>query len=330
VPPELPELSLPSNAPPGDAPALPLDPVARLRALWGRGFLLPFLPTGYLALLFFAHGDLRPEHVGLAVTGLVFGLWGRRTAAFYRDILPFMLVGLGYDSVRYARALWVGPERVLGCQMQRADAALFSIGGVTLPDWFGSHHLPALDLLASVPYACFIYIALAYAVWLWLSDRARMRRFLWAFAIANAISFTTWIVLPAAPPWYIAAHGCNIDMSVVPSAAGLVRVDQLLGIDYFSRFYTRAASVYGALPSMHCAYPVLGMLTAWPGARRAARAPHVVYTLWMASAAVYLQHHWVIDVLAGWATAAAGVLLASRIAGQTPQPAGEVATGAGA
>ncbi len=290
---------------------------------------MPLLPTGYLLILFLAHGDLRAEHVGLALYGIVFGLWGRRTVALYRDILPFMLVGLGYDVVRYARALWVGPERVLGCEMLHAETALFSVGGTTLPAWFGRHHFAAADLVASVPYAAFIYIALGYSVWLWFKDKPRMRRFLWAFAIANVISFTTWIALPAAPPWYVASHGCTIDMSAAPSAAGLVRVDQLLGIDYFGRFYSRAASVYGALPSMHCAYPVLGLLTAWPGARLRTRAIHGLYAVWMASAAVYLQHHWVIDVLAGWATAAAGVYLARRIVSDAPTVArAELATGA--
>jgi membrane-associated phospholipid phosphatase len=140
-----------------------------------------------------------------------------------------------------------------------------------------------------------------------------MRWFLWSFAIANVISFVTWIALPAAPPWYIHAHGCSIDMTTLPSPAGLARVDRLLGIEYFSGFYSRAASVFGALPSMHCAYPMLGLLTAWKHEPRPALVLHVLYAAWMALAAVYLGHHWVLDVLAGWATALAGVVLARKL-----------------
>jgi len=174
------------------------------------------------------------------------------------------------------------------------------------------------DLLAAVPYAAFIYVALGYAIRLWFRDRAKMRRFLWAFALANGISFVTWLVLPAAPPWYIQAHGCAIDLAALPSPAGLGRVDELLGFAYFGHFYSRAASVFGALPSMHCAYPVLGLLTAWRGARLWTRVLHVGYALWMATAAMYLEHHWLIDVVAGWATAAAGVYLAGRLLGRAP------------
>jgi membrane-associated phospholipid phosphatase len=298
----------PSETPFG--PPLP----SQQAALRGSGRLLPLIPAFYAALLFAFDGDLRPEHVAVAVACMALGFWSAKSAALYRDLLPFVLTGVGYDLVRYPRALWVTPDRVLGCGLLDAELVLFSAGpGVSLPAWFGAHSFPALDVLAAVPYASFTYLAFGYAVWLWFEDRRRMRWFLWSFAIANAISFVTWIALPAAPPWYVHAHGCAIDMSTPPSPAGLARVDQLLGIEYFSGFYSRAASVFGALPSMHCAYPVLGLLTAWNHEPRRALSFHLLYAAWMALAAVYLGHHWVLDVLAGWATAATGVLLARKL-----------------
>jgi hypothetical protein len=310
VPPGLPEGHPGSGVVVGEPAALPRSPVARWRALWGNGFVLPLLPALYALALVVFHGELRSEHVGFALVALALGLLGRATANIYRALLPFVATSFGYDLVRYARALWVRPERVLGCELRRADLGLVSLGGTSVPEWLGAHHVPIADLAAAVPYAAFIYVALGYAVYLWFRDRPRMRVFLWAFAIANGISFTTWILLPAAPPWYVHAHGCTIDLAAAPSPAGLARVDELLGIHYFSGFYSRAASVFGALPSMHCAYPVLGLLTGWRGARPRTKVAHVVYALWMASAAMYLQHHWAIDVLAGWATAAVGVAAA--------------------
>ena len=116
-----------------------------------------------------------------------------------------------------------------------------------------------------------------------------------------------WLSVPAAPPWYLRAHGCAIDLSAAPSPAALARVDSLLGITYFHRFYSRASSVFGALPSMHCAFPLIGLLTAWRAAGWKTRPIHIVYTLVMAAAAVYLDHHWVIDVLAGWLVAVVSV-----------------------
>ena len=132
-----------------------------------------------------------------------------------------------------------------------------------------------------------------------------------SFAIANYVSLATWLVLPAAPPWYIRAHGCAIDLSVTPSAAGLLRVDHYLGMHYFEAFYGRAASVFGAMPSMHCAYPMIGLLTAWRAASPRTKPLHVTYTLLMFVASVYLDHHWVFDGLAGWTIAVLSVYVAS-------------------
>lgn len=287
--------------------ALPLEPVARLRALWGRGWFWPLLPLAYLLLLVALHGEVHAEHVGLALVALTLGLAGRRLAALYRELVPFVLMALAYDCVRYARTVFIVPGRVLGCELRGFDRRLISIGGVTLPEWCARHHAVWADLLAAVPYAAFLYVALGFALVLWFRDRPRMRHFLWAFALANGLAFATWLFIPAAPPWYVAAHGCAVDVMAAPSAAGLTRVDALLGTRYFSAFYAQSANVFGAMPSMHSAYPMLGLLTSWRASKAGARTLHVLYTAWMAAAAVYLGHHWVIDVLAGWATAAAGV-----------------------
>jgi hypothetical protein len=272
------------------------------------------LPALYVLVLTVFGGEVRAEHLVIALGVPLLAVAGARGAALHRALLPILITGIGYDCVRYARAAFVTPERVMSCSFKRAELAFFSAGtGETLPEWFLFHHAPVLDLVAAVPYAAFVYLAIGYAVRLAFVDRPRMRLFVWSFALANWISFVTWVTFPVAPPWYLVAHGCQVDLSAAPSAAGLSRVDELLGLSYFSEFYSRAASVFGALPSMHCAYPVLGLLTAWPYAGMRAKAAHVVYTVWMAAAAVYLGHHWVLDVVAGWCTALAGVWLARRI-----------------
>jgi hypothetical protein len=210
--------------------------------------------------------------------------------------------------VRYARAWLVQADRVLGCELRSLELALFSVApNVTPQDWFMRHHSPVWDVIFALPYAFFAYAALAYAAYLYFVDRPRMRHYLWSFALANLISFVVWLALPAAPPWYIRAHGCVIDLAAVPSPAALVRVDDLLGFPYFETFYSRAASVFGALPSMHCAYPMLGLLTARHVATWRTWPIHVLYVLVMFAASVYLDHHWIIDGLFGWALALVAV-----------------------
>lgn len=320
MPPTLPEPALPA---PGRA--LPLNPWSRLHALWGRKLALPFLPGLYLAVLVVLHGQVRAEHIAMTVAALALGLIGRRTASLYRELLPMVVTAIGYDCVRYARALWVTPERVLSCSFRAAERALVPApGGTTLPEWFMDHHVAAADLAAGIPYFAFVYFAVGYAIWLRSRDVRKMSLFAWAFAFANWISFVVWIALPVAPPWYVHAHGCTVSLAALPSPAGLSRVDALLGISYFGGFYSRAASVFGALPSMHCAYPMLGLFSAWREAGRKERALHIAYAAWMAASAVYLGHHWVLDVVAGWATAFAGVKLARLVLEWNPGGSSEV------
>lgn len=297
------------------------------RSLWGRWWPVPAGLLLSFAAVLYAIGGLRGEHVLLVSASLVCAYVGPRSKRFLIALLPLVLTGIGYDLVRYARPYFVRPERVLGCGLRAAELTLFRAGpDTTFPDLFQRWHLPALDLLAAVPYAAYLYVAGATGAYLYFKDRPRMTHYVWSFAVANYLSFVIWMVLPAAPPWYLHAHGCVIDSSVAPSPAGLARVDAILGIHYFGAFYSRAASVFGAMPSMHCAYPMLGLLTAWRHAGAKARAAHVIYALWMFWAAVYLDHHWVLDALAGWCVAAlavtvTGLILRSREPAAYPEPA---------
>ncbi len=299
---------------------LPSRPgLLRYRQLISR--LFPLVPLVYV-LVVAGIGDLRVEHVVLALVVVGLSAFCPRSRAFLADITPYVLVALGYDMVRYARRVFVTAERVHACDLRDFELATFAVSpGVTLQDWFQLHHAPFWDLLFAVPYTIFAYLALIYSGYLYFVDRPRMRRYLWAFAIANFISFVVWMVFPAAPPWYIRANGCDVSMAALPSAAGLLRVDQLFGIQYYEQLYSRAASVFGAMPSMHCAYPMLGLLTAWRSVTWKTRPIHVLYAVTMFVGSNYLDHHWIWDGLAGIALACVAVWLSGKLLGaRTEEP----------
>jgi hypothetical protein len=286
----------------------------RHRQLLSR--LFPLLPLAYV-LVIAAMGDLRVEHVVLVLVVVGLSAFGPRSRAFLADIAPYVLVLIGYDSVRYARRVFVSAERVHACGLRSFELKTLAVApGVTLQDWFQLHHAPFWDLVFAVPYTIFAYLALLYSAYLYFVDRPRMRHYLWSFAIANFISFVVWMAFPAAPPWYVRAHGCDVSMSALPSAAGLLRVDQLFGMHYFEHLYSRAASVFGAMPSMHCAYPMLGLLTAWRAASWKTRPLHLLYVVTMFVGSNYLDHHWVWDGIAGLSLACASVWAAAKLLGE--------------
>jgi inositol phosphorylceramide synthase catalytic subunit len=285
----------------------------RYRPLISR--LFPLVPVLYV-LVMAGIGDLRVEHIVLVLVVLGLSAFGPRARAFLSDITPYVLVALGYDMVRYARRLFVTADRVHGCQMRTFELSTLSVSpGVTLQDWFQVHHSPFWDVVFAVPYTVFAYLALIYSAYLYFVDRPRMRRYLWAFAIANFISFVVWMAFPAAPPWYIRAHGCDVSMNALPSAAGLLRVDQLFGMHYYASLYSRASSVFGAMPSMHCAYPMLGLLTAWRAASWKTRPIHMLYAIAMFVGSNYLDHHWLWDGIAGVALSCIAVWLSGKLLG---------------
>jgi membrane-associated phospholipid phosphatase len=180
--------------------------------------------------------------------------------------------------------------------------ASVDMGGTrgSVHDWIQAHPNTTLDLFCSIPYGTFIFVSLAFAVFLYVRDYERMRAFSWTFLFLNLAGFATYHIYPAAPPWYFHAHGCVVDLTAHASEGpNLARVDALLGVHYFAGFYGRASDVFGAVPSLHVGYPMLLVLFGWPVWRWPVRVLALLFLGSMCFAAVYLDHHWIIDVMVG-------------------------------
>jgi len=217
-----------------------------------------------------------------------------------------VLTGILYDAMRLVQRAGVSAQSVHLCDLRARELALFgvTIDGqrVTLHDWFQAHHSPVLDVLCSIPYAAFIAVCVAFAVWLYVRDYPRMVRFGWCFLALNVAAFATYHLFPAAPPWYFHAHGCKVDVLAHASEGpALARVDQMLGVSYFADVYRHSSAVFGAMPSLHCGYAFIVAIEGWATWGAALKSTSVVFAALMGFAAVYLDHHWVLDVLAGGA-----------------------------
>ncbi len=281
----------------GDAPPARLGAAALLAPA-------PFI--GWFALSLGA-GERRWELAAAAVAAPLLAYGSAERRRLFLRAYPLTLVGIAYDAQRLLGGLGLSPERVHACDLRDLDrgiARLVGAGGAALPELAQRHGAPAADLLAAVPYGTFLLVAVGYALYVAWSAPGALARYAWSFLALNLLAFATYRIYPAAPPWYVLAHGCAVDPSVLPSEGpSLARVDQLLGTPYFHAFYARSRDVFGAVPSLHVAYPLLVLLDAWRRHRGAGRALAATYVVWMAFSAVYLAHHWVIDVLLGAAYA---------------------------
>jgi len=275
-----------------------------MRALWPRWTLVPIAPF-YIYCTFVAlRGELRWDHVGMLVLIPLLTYGNARSKRLFTATYPTILVGLLYDGMRYIKNVGVSPERVHDCDLRAIEMSLFGVTvdgqRMTVNDWFLTHHWTPLDLYCAVPYGSFIFASIACAVVLYFRDYSAVRRFTWAFFVMNVLAFITYHVYPAAPPWYYHAHGCEISMTAMPSAGPrLLNVDHVLGIHYFESMYARSSDLYGAVPSLHVGYPLLILREGWRTFRWPGRAFSIVFFLSMGFSAVYLDHHWIVDVVLG-------------------------------
>lgn len=277
------------------------------------------LGAGHLTLMGLTSG-IRWEH--LAVDGLFIGLpWcGARAQRVARALVPLWLTGVLIDAQRFLPLL--GPIRT--GDFRAVEMRFFRAGtpAVSWAEYLYVRPRLGLDLLCGAAYGLFIYEFLGVAVDFFVRDRERFDAFAWAFFVAVLSGAVMYMLLPVAPPWYILEHGLGpADPHALSSAAGCARFDAFFGIHYFEAFYSRNPSVFGAMPSLHVTYPFLVTLFTWGRGWRW-RLPTLAFTVLMSFAAVYLAHHWVLDVLAGLAVAVwserAGFFLARRFASLAP------------
>jgi membrane-associated phospholipid phosphatase len=298
---------------------------ARLRTLWpGASILLPapFLLHGlWVACQSRFHWD----DAALIAAVLVLFAIGPKTKRLLLGVFPFPLVAVLYDTMKVVANVGVSPSRVHDCDLRALEIRFFgvTIDGhpATVHDWFQAHSTPLLDCLCAVPYGTFLAVSFACAVWLFFRDYAAMLRFTWSFLALNLAGFVTYHVYPAAPPWYFHHYGCDIDIHAhAYTGPNLARVDAWLGVPYFAGLYGRSSSVFGAMPSLHVAYSFLIVVSGWGAFGWPLRVAAVLFFLLMAFSAAYLDHHWVLDIVAGIAYCAVVASVARRVSRRFAAP----------
>jgi membrane-associated phospholipid phosphatase len=288
--------------------------------------LLPVVPFWLWAAFWGLRHELRWEHVAMAMALSTCAYATDWTRALFVGLVPLALTAILYDAMKLVRDLGVTAANVHACDVRDAELSWFGITSngtrMTLQDWFLIHRSSVADLLCAIPYGTFLLFTLAYAIFLFFRDRLAELRFVWSFFTVNLMGYVTYHLFPAAPPWYLHAHGCTIDLATAPhEGPHLANVDEMLHLSFFARMYARSSDVFGAVPSLHAAYPMLMVLVGFPLHRWPVRLALAGFYLWTCFSAVYLDHHWVIDVLLGSVYAVLATLIVRRfVKPPPPQP----------
>lgn len=249
-------------------------------------------------------GGFRGDHLTTGFLFLLFYYLGPKTQALFKTALPFLLIIVIYDSQRFWGDYVRGTIHVT--EPHAFDLYFFGIntpeGRLTPNEFWQKHTMPWLDLITGFAYLVFIleYVAKTLLIRFWLKLPRVSLQMAWSFFFVNVIGYTTYYWYPAAPPWYVEKYGLGPpNMEAMPNPAGCIRFDQLLGTHFFTGMYGRSADVFGAVPSLHVAYPFIAIWFAYRV--KAMRAWSIFFFLLMAFSAVYLNHHYLLDILWGMA-----------------------------
>jgi membrane-associated phospholipid phosphatase len=235
-----------------------------------------------------------------------------RGRMFLRDWVPFVILLLAYELMR-------GVADDAGLPLHATDLAqadrIIALGALPTQVLQDALHpstgLDVIAIVATVVYMLHFALPLATGFVLWLWRRPQYYDFVAALVLLSMAGFVTYMLIPAAPPWYVASNGLLDGPDGLPVIAYLkpAAFDTLattLGFDgrsiYSVVFGSVNPNIVAAFPSLHVAYPFLAFLVL----RRAfGRVGYLAlgYTALVAFSVVYTGDHWIIDEIAGLAYA---------------------------
>ncbi len=259
--------------------------------------------------------------VGFALVAILLG----RGRLFLRDWIPFLVLLLAYELMR-------GLADEGGMPLHSTDLAtadrLIAFGHIptqVLQDALRpAGSVDPIAILATIVYMIHFGLPLATGFLLWVGRRPQYYDFVAALLLLSFAGFMTYLLLPAAPPWWLAYHGMLNGPDGQPVISYLKpgafeELAAFLGFKghyvYSMIFSTANPNAVAAFPSLHVAYPFLTFLFL----RRAfGRVGYLAlgYTFLVAFAVLYTGDHWVIDTIAGVAYAYVAYYAAVHLAGR--------------
>jgi len=184
---------------------------------------------------------------------------------------------------------------------------------ITPNEYYLTHTNTIMDILSGIFYLSWVPLPLIFAFYLYSVNKNLFLRFFMAFFIVNLIGFVIYYVHPAAPPWYYEIHGPVLNTETKSYAAGLLRFDHFFGIHLFEGMYSKGSNVFAAMPSLHASYPLIGLIYAFKHKSNAFKIIFAIFMFGIWFSAVYLTHHYILDVIAGIACGLLGVFIFENI-----------------
>jgi hypothetical protein len=207
-----------------------------------------------------------------------------------------------YDAINNLAPLRVHAALAHGWGVLHLERSLGLDPEVALNRWLADHHTLGLLLSDYYDNAHFI-VTLGLLGWLWYR-RADIYRPLRNVLVAiNVLGLAVFWLYPTAPPRLLAGGGFD-DVVASTGALGGWHTGPLAA----------AANQFAAMPSLHMAWAVWCSVVMWSLSRRLwVRVVAVVYPCVTCVAVLATGNHYLLDVLAGVATAGLAVVLVRAV-----------------
>ncbi len=269
-----------------------------------------------LVILFFIVENqvthLRPDHAFLALLIVILAFGKERSRQFLIDWSPFVVFWIAYDMMRGVADNLLGyvhtftpfrMEQLLFYPILHGDILPF-----ILQNWQKATSLHALAHLLNVISANFytfhfaVPIVIGWIFWHTTNDRKMFYRFAYTLTTLNFMALATFMLFPTAPPWYVMHYGFAQPQHTSffgLSAGSLVDLDKLLGGHTFATIWDSFnPNHFAAVPSLHGAYPIAAITFLYLKFRKYL-GWMLLYPLGTWFAAVYLNQHYVVDLIIG-------------------------------
>ncbi len=258
---------------------------------------------------------LRTEHFVLYFAMLAAYLANDKTRDWLYVLSALILFWMLYDSLRICPNYKVNPVHI--AEPYNFDKQWFGLdtpqGRITLNEYWAAHTHKWLDIISAIFYLSWVPVPMLFGLWMLRRDRPLFVEFAYGYLFTNLIGFALYYIYPAAPPWYVELNGFVFHENTPRSTAGLDSFDQMIGFPLFKSIYQRNSNVFAAIPSLHSAYPLLTLFYAWRMPQHWPKVLFIVLCIGIWCSAIYLRHHYVIDVLLGMLTAVVGYFVTKRV-----------------
>lgn len=213
------------------------------------------------------------------------------------DWLPLIGALLAYDYTRDIADTLGMPLRMV--ELVAAERWLFNgaVPTVWLQEHLAGDGEPWWTPIIGVVYTTHFIVPWAIAAIFYLYSRPLWARYMRRILVLSYLALLTYILMPAAPPWYASREGAIEGDVRRISGFGLGLVDP----DVTAKWLEEQGNYVAALPSLHTAFAVLVTVTLWPLLTAWwQRIPLALYVLGMAFTLIYGGEHYVVDVLVGY------------------------------